>query len=255
MEDERTLTVLVVPDRGRDTRTIRLSYRALRRLTALAVALVLLAGALLASWGFLAARSWRASQLEAEVAHLRAEREQVAALAETLAEVEAAYERMRGLFGPDALPGDATEEWLPPPAGRPATPRAAEEGGTTPDTWPLTVRGFLTQPLLEGAGHDHPGIDIAVALGSYIRAAGPGEVVIAGEDPVYGLHLVIDHGDGYRTLYAHASRLLVETGDGVRRGEVVGLTGSTGQSTAPHLHFEVHLDGSPVDPLTLVRQP
>lgn len=255
--EEPTLTVMIVPHGGRDTRTLRLPDRTVRRLIVGGLVAVLLAGTLLASWGYLAARAWRASQLEVEVAELRAEREQVAALAETLAQVEAEYDRIRGLFGPEALPEGASEEWLPPAAGRAVapTPRPAPTDDEAPDAWPLTVSGFLTQPLLEGSGHDHAGIDIAVPVGSYIRAAGSGTVVTAGDDPVYGLHLAVEHDGGYRTLYAHASRLLASEGDRVRRGEVIGLTGSTGQSTAPHLHFEVRRDGEPVDPLTLVRQP
>jgi murein DD-endopeptidase MepM/ murein hydrolase activator NlpD len=72
---------------------------------------------------------------------------------------------------------------------------------------------------------------------------------------VYGIFLVLDHGEEYRSLYAHASLLLVTVGDRVRRDEVIALTGSSGRSTAPHLHFEIRRDGEPVDPLTMVTQP
>ena len=90
---------------------------------------------------------------------------------------------------------------------------------------------------------------------SYIRASAPGSVVESGDDPVYGRYIVLDHGNGYRTRYAHANLLLVEEGAQVRRHEVIALSGSTGRSTAPHLHFEILLDGVAVDPLSLVRQP
>jgi murein DD-endopeptidase MepM/ murein hydrolase activator NlpD len=79
--------------------------------------------------------------------------------------------------------------------------------------------------------------------------------VEAGEDPVYVRYLVLEHDAGYRSLYAHASLLLVDRGDTVRRNEVIALTGSTGRSTAPHLHFELIQDGEPVDPLSMVVQP
>jgi murein DD-endopeptidase MepM/ murein hydrolase activator NlpD len=98
-------------------------------------------------------------------------------------------------------------------------------------------------------------MDIAVATDSYIRASGAGQVLRTGVDPIYGRFVVLDHGQGYQTVYAHASMILVNRGQTVRRGEVIGLTGSSGRSTAPHLHFEVLLDGLPVDPLTLVEQP
>jgi murein DD-endopeptidase MepM/ murein hydrolase activator NlpD len=109
--------------------------------------------------------------------------------------------------------------------------------------------------LIEGDAGDHPGLDIAIGSGSYIRAAGAGQVLRTGEDSIYGRFLVLDHGQGYQTVYAHASMILVSRGEAVRRGEVIALTGSSGQSTAPHLHFEVLLDGLPVDPMSLVEQP
>ena len=115
--------------------------------------------------------------------------------------------------------------------------------------------GFVTQIHLQGTEGDHPGIDIAVPTDSYIRAAGSGRVGRAEEDPVYGRYILLDHGNGYETRYGHASLILVEEGATVRRGEVIGLTGSTGQSTAPHLHFEVLRNGIAVDPLSMVEQP
>jgi hypothetical protein len=102
-----------------------------------------------------------------------------------------------------------------------------------------------------GQSERSEGLDVSISGQSRVLA----ELVEQGYDPVYGLFLALDHGDGYRTLYAHASALLVEQGDRIRRNEVIGLTGSTGQSTAPHLHFEVLRDGEPIDPLDLVTQP
>ena len=119
----------------------------------------------------------------------------------------------------------------------------------------LTQAGFVTQDLLEGADGEHPGLDIAVPSHSYIRAAGAGSVADTGDDPVYGRFVTVDHGDGYLTLYAHASEILVEAGQRVRRNEVIALTGNTGRSTAPHLHFEIRLNGDTVDPMTMVEPP
>jgi murein DD-endopeptidase MepM/ murein hydrolase activator NlpD len=113
----------------------------------------------------------------------------------------------------------------------------------------------VTQGLLEGEGTSHPGLDIAVPADSYVRAAGAAIVVDVGEDAVYGRFVTLDHGDGYRTLYAHASETLVEPGQRVRRNEVIALSGSTGRSTAPHLHFEILLNGEAVDPLSMVKPP
>jgi murein DD-endopeptidase MepM/ murein hydrolase activator NlpD len=252
-DDQRSLTIVVLPGGTGKTRTFSLRRRTARRVMAGALAALLLLGLGLTSIGILAARAWRAGELERQVSVLTADRARVESLAETLLEVEAAYERIRALYAPETLPGTGAD-WLPPAAGRPAEAAPGEED-QLPTSWPLTERGFITQTPMEGVGTEHPGIDIAVPTGSYIRAAGPARVVEAAQDPVYGLYLILDHGEGYRTLYAHASILLARAGDVVQRGEVIGLTGSTGRSTAPHLHFEILRDGEPIDPLTLVRQP
>ena len=124
-----------------------------------------------------------------------------------------------------------------------------------PSSWPLTEPGFVTQALVEGGSDDHPGLDIAIGTGSYIRAAGAGQVLRIGDDPLYGLFVVLEHQEGFQTVYAHTSMILVARGQLVRRNEVIALTGSTGRSTAPHLHFEILLDGVPVDPFSMVEQP
>jgi murein DD-endopeptidase MepM/ murein hydrolase activator NlpD len=254
-DEEPTLTLMAVPHGGRQTRTLRVTHRHLRGIllavAGLAILLVLMAG----SWWYLAARAWEANALEARLTQAEADLGRVEALALALVEVESAYEHLRSLFGSDSLRG-AAEVWLPPPSGRP-TAMATTAAGDPPSGWPLTERGFLTQALIEGGSRDpeHPGIDIAIPSGSYVLAAGDGIVVDVAEDPIYGLHLVLDHGGGYRTLYGHASFATVQPGDRVFRGEVVALSGSTGRSTAPHLHFEILRDGEPVDPLALVQRP
>ncbi len=163
--------------------------------------------------------------------------------------VEARYRRIADLFG--ARSGGALSELWLPPAGSAGGLRPAEDE-TRPTSWPLTERGFVTQVLVEGMVGEHPGLDIAVPTGSYVRAAGGGTVTEVGEDPLYGRFVRLDHGGGYGSLYAHASMTFVEVGDRVRRNEVIALSGSTGRSTAPHLHFEILRDDEPVDPLAIL---
>jgi murein DD-endopeptidase MepM/ murein hydrolase activator NlpD len=207
------------------------------------------------SWWYLAARAHRSSLLETQVAELLTREARVEELARTLTEVEEAYAGIRALFGANGSPA-AEELWLPPAAGRPSgAAQLPEEERSRPTSWPLTEAGFITQALLDGGGSDHPGIDIAIPAGSYVRASGRGTVLDAGEDPIYGHYLVLDHGEGYRTRYAHASVLFAATGELVDRNEIIALSGSSGQSTAPHLHFEIFLEGEPVDPLSMVSQP
>jgi murein DD-endopeptidase MepM/ murein hydrolase activator NlpD len=120
--------------------------------------------------------------------------------------------------------------------------------------WP--VAGPLTSPFGErehamggGGAQFHAGIDISVPTGTPVVAAQEGTVAFAGYNGAYGKVIKLDHANGFSTLYAHNSRLLVHVGQTIEAGEVICLSGSTGRSTGPHLHFEVHKDGWPVDPL------
>jgi murein DD-endopeptidase MepM/ murein hydrolase activator NlpD len=98
-------------------------------------------------------------------------------------------------------------------------------------------------------GSLHPGIDIAAGTGTPIKAAAGGLALVAGYSGGYGNLIVIDHGNGIATAYAHQSSLAASVGQQVGQGQVIGYVGSTGFSTGPHLHFEVRVNGSPVDPL------
>jgi len=99
-------------------------------------------------------------------------------------------------------------------------------------------------------GRMHTGIDIAVPTGTPVHAAAAGTVVYSGWMSGYGFLVAVDHGNGLATAYAHNSSLLVRVGDHVAQGQVISLSGSTGHSTGPHVHFEVRVNGVPVDPLS-----
>lgn len=112
-------------------------------------------------------------------------------------------------------------------------------------TWPLM--GTISTYFGEGG---HRGIDIEAGFGAAVRAAADGRVVVASQAASdFGWYIVLDHGNGLQTLYAHLSSFAVKAGDGVKKGQVVGSVGNTGRSTGPHLHFEVRVNGAPVDPL------
>ncbi|MFW6238761.1 MAG: peptidoglycan DD-metalloendopeptidase family protein [Halanaerobiales bacterium] len=102
-------------------------------------------------------------------------------------------------------------------------------------------------------GKMHEGIDYAISYGSEIRAAGEGKVVYSGWSSGYGRTIIIEHRRGLRTLYAHNSKLLVSSGQRVRRGQLIARSGNSGNSTGPHLHFEVQLNGKPVDPQNYLK--
>lgn len=254
--EPRRLTVMLVPEGGRETRTLRLSYRSLRVFAAafsvLALALTVMAG----SWWYLAARAARTGELERQVEVMTRDRARLQALVQRLETIEEQYGTIRNMFGQPQI-DRPSGVWLPPAAAPPRGESGDRSllGESRPASWPLAERGFVTQGVHGGVRGDHPGLDIAVASDSYIRASGGGTVTDVGEDAVYGRFVVIDHGDGYSTLYGHASNTFVRLGQRVRERQVIALSGSTGRSTGPHLHFEILVDGEPVDPLTFVEQP
>lgn len=102
-------------------------------------------------------------------------------------------------------------------------------------------------------GRMHEGIDYAVNPGTGIKAAGGGRIIYSGWSSGYGLLVIIQHQKGLKTLYAHNSKLLVSNGEYVHRGEVIARSGNTGNSTGPHLHFEVQVNGRPANPLNYLR--
>ncbi|MBI3304559.1 MAG: peptidoglycan DD-metalloendopeptidase family protein [Deltaproteobacteria bacterium] len=109
--------------------------------------------------------------------------------------------------------------------------------------------GFGPRPdPLEGDERFHSGMDIAAPAGSPIKAVAAGSVVFSGRADGYGNLVVIDHGDGLVTRYAHTGASLVSTGQQVAAGQEIALVGTSGRSTGPHLHFEVHKEGEPIDP-------
>jgi murein DD-endopeptidase MepM/ murein hydrolase activator NlpD len=113
--------------------------------------------------------------------------------------------------------------------------------------WPAS--GPVTSPFGWRWGRMHEGIDIGAAYGSEIRAAASGTVIYCGWESGYGNLTVIDHGGNLATAYGHQSSIAVACGQHVDQGQVIGAVGSTGHSTGPHLHFEVRVNGSPVDPM------
>jgi murein DD-endopeptidase MepM/ murein hydrolase activator NlpD len=256
--DDRKFTVIVVPHGGElETRSYEISYPRMLFVLGSATVVLMVFVVVMAMWFPVLAQALRAGQLEKELAALEAERAEVAELARSLEHIEEQYERVRALLGADAALEDGTPPALPPIRRDTSRREASDEevaGSGVIDTWPLATRGFITRPLTE-SGPNHPGLDIAAPENSYILAAGPGVVGKVGADRVYGNFALIDHGEGLETLYGHASRIMVSDGDRVVSREVIGLTGSTGQSTGPHLHFEVRRNGRAVDPLLFVRQP
>jgi murein DD-endopeptidase MepM/ murein hydrolase activator NlpD len=132
-----------------------------------------------------------------------------------------------------------------------------ERLGATPSIMP--TNGWLSSAFAAMRAHPilhesrpHEGVDITAPRGTPIEATANGTVIFAGSEPGYGNVLRIAHGYGIVTSFAHASRLLVSVGAKVKRGQRIALVGNTGLSTAPHLHYEVHVNGRPVNPLRYI---
>jgi len=133
--------------------------------------------------------------------------------------------------------------------------RSRPTGGRPDGTLLFPTDGPISSPFgrrLHPIFHDvrmHTGIDIGAGYGAPVHAAAAGSVVVAGPVSGYGNAVVVDHGNGLATLYGHLSRIGVRVGSRVGRGQTIGAVGNTGNSTGPHLHFEVRVDGMPVDPM------
>lgn len=148
-----------------------------------------------------------------------------------------------------------------PPAPTPVQRRQAQifggtASGNAPPSAPAGRSRFIWPTSMRKInqyfrGRYHTGLDIEGTYSTPIYAAAAGRVVYAGSDRSgYGLHVVIDHGNGYETLYAHASKIFVSRGDAVKQGESIAMVGSTGRSTGTHLHFEIKTSGGFLNPLS-----
>jgi murein DD-endopeptidase MepM/ murein hydrolase activator NlpD len=263
-------TILVHRDGALDSRQLRVRGWVARLALLAGSAFLVALTAALVLFGPIVVAAGRAPLLAREVTRLRQENTRVGELARRLDEVEARYAELRGMLGADVPLPDARarnlgaaaagEERLyvaPAILARAPSPGLAEGGGpSVPHRWPLSVPSFRTRGLAAGdpSVETHAGLDLAVPAGSDVRASGGGTVEQTGTDAAYGLFVLLVHPEGYETMYGHLSRILVRRGEVVRSGQVIALSGSSGRSTAPHLHFEIRRAGRSIDPLSLVRE-
>jgi murein DD-endopeptidase MepM/ murein hydrolase activator NlpD len=186
-------------------------------------------------------------------------RDEAAAVAATRSEVLERVRARRSTYEAELAAIDAVSSSI-------ATVLAARQAGqlpvaAVPGMLRVPLRGArLTSPFgmrvhpIYGTTRLHMGLDLAAPTGTPVKAAADAVVVSAGTHGGYGLAVVLDHGGALATLYGHLSSIDVRAGDVVRRGDPIGLVGSTGASTGPHLHFEVRVSGTPVDPVPYLRQ-
>lgn len=207
----------------------------------------------------------RVPGLVRDVERLETENDKVGELVAALDSAERRYERIRGMMGADLVPDRV--QFAAPLAIAPIVRARVSglsgnitPGPTAPQRWPLEEPGYITRGLAapgrsQASGAEpHPGVDIAIAIGTPVRASGGGRVLQAGEQEEYGRFVLIEHPDGYQTMYGHLSRVTVATGQPVDTRQVIGLSGNTGRSSAPHLHFEIRRGGQLVDPGDLIKE-
>lgn len=203
----------------------------------------------------------RIAKLEVELAEARRTVEGVEKLRDELARMQGFQERLLVMLGvpeaPQANP-DSLARWLlkePASAAEALRRSAALVLSPRPSQWPTV--GFVTQEFIEGAVNrgitPHHGMDIAGPTGAPIRASGPGKVVRVGSEEFLGNFVEIQHGMQYVTVYGHCDRIAVQTDERVDAGQIIAYVGKSGQATAPHLHFEVYVQGEAIDPRKLLQ--
>jgi murein DD-endopeptidase MepM/ murein hydrolase activator NlpD len=202
-------------------------------------------------------------------------REQLASLQMFASEVSVAYGFKRQLEGPADISSEAKLAPTMPESlaeydflrnhgyahvGHSSRLFATQQGlNILPSVWPVEGRlmssfGQRNDPF-SGEGTYHAGVDISAPSGTPVQAAADGTVIQLGGINGYGRLVVVDHGNGYETFYAHLSRIDVIEGQDVRRGQTIGAVGSSGRATGPHLHYEVRVHRVPVNPYRFLAKP
>jgi murein DD-endopeptidase MepM/ murein hydrolase activator NlpD len=255
------VTLVIQRDGTTRSRTVRLSRWGLRLGLLAGLALLLGLGLIGVLYLPIVRAAARVPGLERQVARLQADNARIRELSAALDSVEQRYAQVRQMIGADIV-RDPLAFGAPLPLAPSVFARLPDElppldiGPGAPRGWPLDEPGYVTRGQVGIGGSDeaHPGLDIAVPVGTIVRASGGARVNQVGEDPEYGLFVLLDHPDGYQSMYGHLSRILVETGHEVARREAIGLSGNSGRSTAPHLHFEIRQEGNALDPRTMVKR-
>jgi len=248
----RYYNIMIVPDGVENSYGIKLRAWVFKGIiigvSVLAVALILF----FAFYGHIISRAARTDRLARENEELKRYKYKLLLLEENMKETRKIVSKISSLAGVDFQIPE-----LPPDSVLFATkdkPAVVAHSVVSPDGVPsgLPLEGYMTRGF-SGEDEDfHPGVDIAAEVGTPVLATASGKVVFAGTDSTYGLMIIIEHENGVSTVYGHNSELLVEVGQEVLAGGRIALSGNTGRSTAPHLHYEIRENNEPVNPLKYI---
>jgi murein DD-endopeptidase MepM/ murein hydrolase activator NlpD len=213
-----------------------------------ALLLVVMSAVVMVMFG--AYRLTRLSYLEQRNRTLEAEFAKVVKLRRELEELEQQTRSMATMLGIERTPPPVNwDSTAIETVGLPGWVRGGQ-WGMRPVPALVPVEGYAVSRT---AADPHMAVDLAAQAGKPVRATADGWVAGRGSDRTFGRFLLLRHGQGYESYYGHLDDWNVDNGDTVRAGQTIGWVGSTGKSTAPHLHFEVRKDSKPVDPATLLR--
>ena len=243
--------LMIVPDGVESPFGIRIKAWLFK--TLIVAAAVMCVGLILffAFYGKILMRASLAGQLEEENESLKRYKYKVGLLEERMSEARTVVDRISKLAGveielteipPDSVILAELENNTPAVMTRSVVAELGRPEG-------LPLQGYMTRGFIDDGETYHPGIDIAVAEGTPVLATASGKVIFAGVDSTYGQTVILEHDNGIATLYGHNSELLVEEGKEVLVGGRIAMSGNTGKSTAPHLHYEIRENNEPVNPL------
>ncbi len=209
---------------------------------------VLIAALVLAGSGVY--RLARLSYLEFRNNQLETEFAKMSLLRQRLDRLEQENRKMAAMLGVELTPPPI--DWSSVPFDSSALPEWAKEGewGTRPVPVLVPLEGYVVS---RGFTETHTAIDLAAQSGTPVRAAADGIVTERGKDSIFGRFVLLNHRQGYETYYGHLENLKAALGDTVRAGQTIGTVGSTGRSSAPHLHFEIRKDSQSIDPAKLIK--
>jgi murein DD-endopeptidase MepM/ murein hydrolase activator NlpD len=246
--------LLIVPEGVENPFGIRVKAWVLRAVIALAAVLFITLILFFIFYGRIMMRVSQADRLEKENESLRLYKYKLLLLEQNMKEARAVVDRIALLAGIDfqipELPSDSELMATLEESG--LTGETLDDAAANVKPYGLPMKGFMTRGYSDDPESQHPGIDIAAAIGTPVTATAAGKVVFAGNDSTYGLTVIIEHADNISTLFGHNSELLVGVGSVVAAGQKIALSGNTGKSTAPHLHYEIRENGKPVNPLRYI---